>query len=94
MSSLEEIDKLFKKAQETIWGGDPEYVRSVLWPEIRNAIETTPDLSILNRMKLRQLIVERLDEQSNLLIPEENPHVVSVDELLKREYRPPIWHAW
>jgi hypothetical protein len=97
MSSLEEIDGLFKKAQETIISGNPEQVRTVLWPEIKSAIATNTDLSREKRSKLTLLIPGYLDEQ-RLLQSEEKAHILSIDELMKRaqslEERPPLWHFW
>ncbi len=93
MRSLEEIDELFKQAQETIMNGNTEQVRTILWPEIESAIETNTDLSRGKRSKLTRLIPAHLNEQSLLPSGEKAP-ILSIDELMKREDRPPIWHAW
>lgn len=97
MGSLEEINRLFKEAQEAIINGNPEQARTVLWPEIKDAIVANADLSREKRRRLRSLIIECLDQPRFLQSGEES-EIRSIDELMARlqspEEHPPLWHFW
>jgi hypothetical protein len=97
MSSLQKIDELFKQAQEAIINGDPEQARTVLWPEIKDAIVAYTDLSREKRRRLTSLIIECL-EQPRFFQSGEKTQIRSIDELIARlqspEEYPPLWHFW
>ena len=90
MTSLEEIENLVKKAEDTINAGNNEYAKHVLLPQIQDAMFNCDDLTLEERDDLMLII----DDHLNKLGLYAGEPVVSLDELRRRPVPPQKPVTW
>ncbi|HLX58824.1 MAG TPA: hypothetical protein VKR83_17525 [Ktedonobacteraceae bacterium] len=81
MSGLVEIQALVNEAQEKIKESDRQYVRTVLWPDIKSALGVCTDIAWPDRKKLGLLIHKRLEEQRSERV---EPERIILEKLIKQ----------